>query len=345
MYVPKPRKLASGNYYIQLRLSGKSIPVTRPDKRDCINAATAIKARWRADKKQILSQTQEMTYPLLKDVLENYIDNKSNVLSPSTIRGYRIVQRNHFKGLMDVRVDDLGRRLQAAINDEARKYSPKSIKNAVALIRSAVKSETDLKLPPVQIPAAIRSVRAYLQPEEIEKFVGAIMQTEYAVPALLALSSMRMSEIAALRWENISADAQFIQVRGAMVRGDDNAYHEKRQNKNLSSNRNVPILIPELREAIRRDKKDKGLILKSQAALRTAVHKTCQIAGITDVTVHGLRHSFASLCYHLQVPEQIVMEIGGWSDIGTMRRIYTHIAQSDITHYHSALQDFFERNH
>ena len=63
------------------------------------------------------------------------------------------------------------------------------------------------------------------------------------------------------------------------------------------------------------------------------------------VGVHGLRHSFASLAslaYHLQIPEQIAMEIGGWSDIGTMRKIYTHIAQQDMERYETKLQDFLK---
>lgn len=344
MYVPKPKKLPSGRWFIQLRLNGKSVPVTADDKRECIDMAMAIKAKWRIEKRSIEFATKK-TYPTLQEILDHYIDSKSNVLSPSTIRGYRIIQRNQFGSLMNCRADELNRNLQCAVNEAAAKYSPKTIKNAVALIKSAILQETGIKLMDVQLPASIKSVRAFLQPEEIEKFVEKIMNTGYAVPALLALSSLRMSEIAALRWEEIDPNADFIKVEGAVVRGEDNRFYLKKQNKNISSSRNVPIIIPQLREAIQRDKKEKGPILISQSGLREAVHAACRDAGITDVTVHGLRHSFASLCYHLKVPEQIVMEIGGWSDIGTMRRVYTHIAQTDIAHYNSELQNFFKKDH
>lgn len=57
--------------------------------------------------------------------------------------------------------------------------------------------------------------------------------------------------------------------------------------------------------------------------------------------MHGLRHSFASLAYHLHMPERIAMEIGGWSDSGTMHKIYTHIAQSDIKRYQAAMGNFY----
>ena len=78
-----------------------------------------------------------------------------------------------------------------------------------------------------------------------------------------------------------------------------------------------------------------------QRELREAVHKACKKAGVTDVSVHGLRHSFASLAYHLGVPERITMEIGGWSDPGTVNKIYTHIAKTDMEHYQSEMANFY----
>jgi len=59
--------------------------------------------------------------------------------------------------------------------------------------------------------------------------------------------------------------------------------------------------------------------------------------------VHGLRHSFASLAYHLNIPEKITMEMGGWSDPGTMHKKYTHIAKSDISRYQTAMADFYAK--
>ena len=35
------------------------------------------------------------------------------------------------------------------------------------------------------------------------------------------------------------------------------------------------------------------------------------------------------------------MEIGGWSDSGTMSKIYTHIAQSDVDRYQTAMTAFY----
>ena len=119
----------------------------------------------------------------------------------------------------------------------------------------------------------------------------------------------------------------------------------KNQNKSEESSRNVPILIPELKQAIERDRKPFGPVMScSRSYFLDHVHRICQENNITDVTIHGLRHSFASLAYHLQIPEQIAMEIGGWSDLSTMRKIYTHIAKKDISRYQTAMFDFYNKN-
>ena len=36
------------------------------------------------------------------------------------------------------------------------------------------------------------------------------------------------------------------------------------------------------------------------------------------------------------------MQIGGWADAGTMRKIYTHIAQADINYYSGAMSQFYK---
>lgn len=46
MKVPKPRKLSSGNWFIQLRLGGESISVTEPTEKKCIKSAQLIKAEF-----------------------------------------------------------------------------------------------------------------------------------------------------------------------------------------------------------------------------------------------------------------------------------------------------------
>ena len=59
------------------------------------------------------------------------------------------------------------------------------------------------------------------------------------------------------------------------------------------------------------------------------INKLCEKNGLPQVGVHGLRHSFASLAYHLGWSELTTMREGGWSNPDTVHRIYTHLAAQD----------------
>ena len=350
MKTPKPRKLPSGNWFIQLRLGGESIPVTASTEKECTRQAVAVKAEYLAGKRSPKLPEEEKAVVTLSEAMDQYIQEKSNTLSPSTIRGYRKIQKYRFQSIAQEDVEKLAgapeRFWQTVVNDEAAACSPKYLKNAFGFVKGVLRYATGRLIPDVQLSAAVPSQRAFLMPDEIIPFVEAVKGTFFEIPALLALSSMRISEIQALRWENISKDPDFIRTTGAVVLDSENKLTKKKQGKNVTSSRNVPILIPSLKEAIERERKPSGPVMDiTQDRLRENVHKVCIRNGLTDVSIHGLRHSFASLAYHLRMPEKIAMEIGGWSDPGTMNKIYTHIAQSDITRYQTEMANFYAGKH
>lgn len=342
MKIPEPRKVSSGKWFIQLRLGGESISISNWDKSACIKEARAVKAEYLAGKRSA-PEPESPPAPTLTEAIDAYISQRSNTLSPLTIRGYRTVQKHRFQATMGRRIDQIApEEWQGIVNQEAALCAPKTLKNAFNFIRGVILAATGRKLPEVTFPTDIPPEKPFLLPEQIKVFVQAVKDTRYAVPALLALSSLRISEIQALRWENIPPKPDFIRVSGAVVLDENNKYQRKKQNKNRSSARNVPVLIPELAAAIERDRKPSGPVLEiTQNSLRTAIHKICEENDLPSVGPHGLRHSFASLAYHLHMPERIAMEIGGWSDPGTMHKIYTHIAQSDIKRYQTAMGNFY----
>jgi integrase len=345
MKIPKATKLPSGKWRIQLRLGGESYSVTEDTLRGAQRRAERIKAEYRVTtlqkEKALRNDSKGIT---VKEAIERYIKERENVLSPVTVRAYEIMRRRlepyGERELATMRREDW----QAMLNELAAKYKPKTLKNTVVFLRSAVENAGG-SIPKLELPQAAPKSIPFLRADEIEPFVKAVALTDIAVPALLGLSSLRLSEIRGLRWENIAKRADFIRVENVMVLDASNTYVPKNHAKNVSSARNVPILIPELREAIERERKPSGAVLTiTDKALRCRLAKVCREAGIMVVSIHGLRHSFASLCYHLGVPELIAMEMGGWSNPGTMRRIYTHIAQSDIERYKGELAAFYDKN-
>ena len=339
MKIPKAKKMSSGNYFIRLRLGGEEICITESTEKECIRQAQFIKSEYMAGKRQ--EKEEEKEFPTLSRAIDDYIEARSNTLSPLTIRGYRIIQKNRFKDIMDTPVDQITD-WQRIINREAGKCAPKTLKNAWGFVRSVVEDVIGKFPPEVRLPAPIPPDQPFLMPEEIKVFVTAVKDTKYAIPCFLALSSLRASEIEALDWKDIPQNPQFIRVSGAVVLNEDNKKVRKKPNKNTTSTRNVPVMIPELTEALDRDRKHSGSLMgMHQNSLRYGIAKICRENNLPNVGIHGLRHSFASLAYHLQIPEKIAMEIGGWSDATTMHKIYTHIAKSDISRYQTKMTDFF----
>ena len=112
----------------------------------------------------------------------------------------------------------------------------------------------------------------------------------------------------------------------------DNNLTQKDTNKNQTSRRTVPIMIPTLREMLLEAitaAGDGALVQGSLNTLYVRINRVCDAAGRPRVGVQGLRRSFASLAYHLRWSELETMRVGGWSDYKTMRKIYTKLAERD----------------
>ena len=339
MKVPEPRKLPSGTWFIQMVLGGVSVPVSAPTKQECKNRATLIKAEYKANKRQISRSNSTIT---LSEAIDGYIAAKKNSLSPSTVRGYRTIQKARFQKYMDSQIHNI-RDWQAVYNSEVGRLSPKSLNNSFSFLQTVAKFYK-VQMPTIDKVTAVPSERPFLDYSEILKFCEAIKGEEWEAEALLALHSLRASEILGLSWDDIDLDRGIIHVRGSAVFDADNKLVTKDTNKTRASRRDIPIFIPRLGEVLEERQKKKKPIryFKRTGNLSSAIEKTCKAAKITPVTVHGLRHSFASLCFHLHIPEETAMRLGGWSDFTTMRKIYTHIANQDLKQHTDDLTAFFK---
>lgn len=332
--IPKAKQLPSGSWFIRLRLGGKSIPITEGTERACIEKARAIKANLLdAKKSAIYAQS-------LGALLDNYIEKNEGVLSPSTIRGYNSDRRNRFKGYMDKPIDKID--WQAMIRDEiALGLSPKTISNGWGTVSAALRA-AKLPVPDVNLPALKKSTRPFFDDEEITRFVQAVHGTTVEIPALLALHSLRRSELCALTWDDIDLEKLEINVEGALVPDKDNKMVLRDQNKTYKSQRKIPIMIPELVTALQAVPNKTGLVVKcSPNNIYVRINAICKRNGLPLVGVHGLRHSFASLGYHLKIEQEIICMWGGWEDSKVVREIYTHLYYKDIEKRQKEMHTFF----
>ena len=335
MKIPKARQLPSGAWFCRIRIDGQDISITRDTEKEAVAEAMAMKAGI----KDAARKPQKKT---LSQAIDDYIEARRNILSPATIRGYKIIQGNRFQSMMQKDVYTVTQdQWQRAVNAEAKRFNAKTLTNSWRFLSSVIAEATG-KVVSVQLPQVVSNERPWLTPEQVTTFVAAVKGTNIEIPALLALSSLRCSELLDLKWEDIDLDKKIIRINGSAVYDEDGKLIHKKENKNSTSRRTVPI-IPPLQEALTNaSRSGEYVVTLTPNWIYKSINKVCEEAGLPKVGIHGLRHSFASLAFHLNMPEKVAMQIGGWSNDQTMRKIYTHLSQADVSKHAEAFTAFFD---
>lgn len=338
--LPKAQKLPSGAYRCRVVVDGKRLSVTADDEKTAQAKAIALLAGI-AEKEE-----SRKAFLSLKDAIQEYIDSKGNVLSPSTVRGYCIVKDNRFKSLMPQNIwkmkkDDV----QIAVNLESKTVSPKTICNAYGLVASVLKSN-GINVFGIKLPQKIKSNQRYLQPDDVGKLIASAEGDSCEIEILLAVwLGMRRSEIIGLYWDCVDLEKNTVTVRRTCVPDKDNHWIIKDGAKNVNSQRTVSCP-PEIIDKIRaiKPKNAKGQIFKIHPdTLRRHIHKACERAKIIDTTVHGLRHTNAAIMKTIGVDDGAAMKRGGWKTEAIYKQTYAYVFDQKETEADQKINGFFKK--
>ena len=102
---------------------------------------------------------------------------------------------------------------KAVCNSEALLCSPKTLRNAFRFVVSVL-GENVINAPKVTLPPLNTNMRQWLDPEQIPKLIAAAVGTPSAFPVMLALHSLRQSELLAVTLDDIDISAGTIRVSG-----------------------------------------------------------------------------------------------------------------------------------
>ena len=334
---PTPHKLPSGKWRCQVTVDGKRVSVVDEDKTVCQAKAMAIQAG-------VMEREERKKFLSLSDAIDEYIESKSNTLSPSTIRGYEMVKNHRFKNLMKRNVNTITKKdVQVAVNQEAKLVSPKTISNAYGVIRPVLASY-GVDVFGVSLPKKSKPKKDYLQIDEIGTLLDAVRGDPYEISILLALwLGLRRSEIMGLCWDCIDEKARTITIRRTLVM--DKNYNKvlKEMTKNQSSNRIIqcPEYIMELLSQKRNGKQEGPVFTFHPDSLRRHIHEVCAKCGVTDTSAHGLRHTNAAVMRSLNISTQHAMNRGGWAEERTYKGLYSYVFDSVATEEDKKIDDFF----
>lgn len=243
------------------------------------------------------------------EAIEGYIRAKENVLSPSTIRGYRQMQKTKFQSIAGIRIRKLNSVImQQFVSDLSKYMSPKSVHNAYGFVASVVALYLpDMKFK-VKLPTKGKK-RSYAATDaQIMALYNSASDTLKKCIALAAFTSMRRGEICALKYKDIQGNV--IHVGADMVHDSKGKWVYKPYPKTKESDRFVPVP-KEVIELLGDGDPDDFIIDWCPDTVTKRFIDLRNELGLGDIRFHSLRSYYASIAASL-IPQLYAESFGGW---------------------------------
>ena len=205
MKIPKAEQLPSGAWRCRVTVNGVTKSFIEPTEKKAITKAMAYR-----DGAIYESRPENIT---LNAAIDRYIADRSSILSPSTVRGYRTLQANRFQSIIEMPVAKISTQaVQRALNEDAKTVSPKTIKNAIGLI-SGVLGYYNVEIGKLTMPEQQKQEKQIYTQDQLRILLDAIRGTDIELVVLLAAwLGLRRSEILALRWDAIDYENGTLRV-------------------------------------------------------------------------------------------------------------------------------------
>lgn len=305
-------KLPSGNYRITQMYKGKRYRLTidhKPGQREAVLIM--------AERFQELGEGSTTAVRFDK-CIDNYIESKSDTISPSSIRGYKSIKRNCPKWFLQLNIYDIEQAdVQKVVNEYSKDHSPKSTKNFHGLIVSVMKFVRPHITLRTTLPQKEKKDITIPDQADIIRLLDELKGTEYYIPIYLGCLGLRRSEVTALQLEDFNGNK--LVINKALVTDDDGNLIVKSP-KTTDSTRE--IYVPdELVNAV----KEKGYVYKGYPNnILRALHRYQDRLGMPRCRFHDLRHFYVSYAHSVGMSDADIMKAGGWTSDTVMKRVYRH---------------------
>lgn len=282
---------------------------------------------------------------------DEWLQLNRNRIKESTYVKYSAILEKHIKPrLGGCLVQSLSSLLIEQFSHELlyeEELAPKTVKDILTMLHSVIRYTTKQfpePLPMVEIvyPKVPRNEMRVLTREEQTRFVQYLLQDmdECKFGVLLALlTGMRIGEVCALRWENVSLTEQTIRVRSTMQRLRN--FDENRTSKTKilisepkSSNSTRVIPLTEYTVKLCQTQwcmNAAAFVLTGEAdryieprSMQYRLERYTEECGLEDVHFHTLRHTFATRCVEVDFEIKSLSEILGHSSPRITLERYVH---------------------
>lgn len=280
----------------------------------------------------------------VSEALQRYMDAKRGVLSPSTIRSYEGIQRNHF--------DDIGNKsIKALTSAEVQRWvsdlyasglSAKTVRNCYGFLSAAVTMQDENVRFKVQLPQARRFDNYCPSDEDIAVLIEQIKRDgdrELLRAVLLsAFAPARRSEVCCLLDTDVHGNT--VTINKALVKDSTGKWVVK-EPKTIDSTRKVvypDFVIKELQGIHGR------LIPHTPDYIGDKFRKTLKKTGLPPFRFHDLRHYGASIMMYMGVSMKTLEKRGGWhSGSAVLRRIYMNQIDAEQRRENEMINNRFQQ--
>lgn len=320
--MPTAKKLPSGLWTVRAyigRENGKDLY-----KR--FSASTKREAERMASAYLAINQHNDVTFG---DAAEQYIASKSAVLSPNTIRTYKI-HNSRLDLLSNVRMSKMdSSRVQRVISKLSEDLSPKSVRSTYGFITAVCKMFEPSLAFNVTLPEPEHKTALIPTPGDVALLIREAQHPDLALAIqLAAFGSLRSGEACALKMDMVKKD--HIQIARTYVLNDLQEWVIKNSPKTAAGFRSVPLPRPLMARIRASEYKDGRIIKYTPASLHDAFRRLTKRLGLPPYKFHSLRHYFATNLHAQGIPDKDIAKIGGWEDVSTLQRIYQHATDEKL---------------
>lgn len=252
-----------------------------------------------------------------KEAAANYIELKSNVLSPSSIRGYNIILRHLEEGFLNTPIDCIDLPcVQLLVNTLATYQAPKTVRNTNAFVMAVLKFY-GFNIQSPTLPPKKKKQDYIPSEEDVRRILAEVKGTQYEVPFILGTFGLRRSEICALSPDDLNGNT--LSINKALVLNEQNKWVLKDTTKTEESNRTITV--PDYVANLIREN---GACPCTPHSLYWKLQRVQMSLGIPRFPFHKLRHFFASYMHDLGYSDKQIQEFGGWKTDAIMKTVYQH---------------------
>ena len=334
MKLPEPKQKENGKWLVQVQIDGKRRSKEFETKEEALYWASGIKT----GQKEAARNPSSLT---VEKAIEKYIETKSAILSPSTIRGYNGIKESRIDPIRSTRLSDLTQdKIQRWVNSLSRSHSPKTVANAHGLISAVLREYKPDMVLHTTLPQKVRPDIQIPTEEELIRIIDAARGTRYELPITLAIwLGLRQSEIVGLTWSCVKGDT--LQIRQAIVMGEYGP--TQKGTKSYSGKREIRIP-PYIQSLLDAQPHDNAFIVNlSGKAIYSGFSRICEKAGVPHFRFHDLRHANASVMLAVGVPDKYSMKRMGHATNNMLKTTYQHTIKEKELAFDQTIDSEFEK--